>query len=270
MNSITSRQNPLIKEVKALAEKKHREERKIFLVEGIRFVEEALKENVKILNVLVSDQLALVKGGEAILKRLEEKNLEVSCLPHKLFCEVADTETPQGIIAVIGMREHVLEEVLDKHGIFLILEAIQDPGNMGTIIRTADAAGVLGIIASRGCVDLYNSKVLRSTMGSIFRLPVFTNANLEEEIVKLKAEKIKIYASHIDGRDNHFDVSMDGGVGIVIGNEANGISSETAALADRLIKIPMPGNAESLNASIAAGILVYEAVRQRLQKPRIY
>lgn len=137
---------------------------------------------------------------------------------------------------------------------------------MGTIIRTADAAGFTGIIVSQGCVDVYNPKVLRSTMGSIFHIPLFFSDNLGETIQILKSKGTKIYAAHLKGTSNYFQLDMHNDTAIIIGNESKGISAEIAALADELVKIPMIGKAESLNASVAAALLMYESVRQRINQ----
>lgn len=145
----------------------------------------------------------------------------------------------------------------------VILDSIQDPGNMGTIIRTADAAGFRGIIISKGCVDPYNPKVLRTTMGSIFHIPLHLCDNLKKTLTEIKASNIRIYATHLKGSKNYYETDMTGNVAIIIGNEANGISNESQLMADELIRIPMPGKAESLNASVAAGLLMYESLRQR-------
>ncbi|MDF2522545.1 MAG: methyltransferase, TrmH family, group 3 [Clostridiales bacterium] len=263
MQTITSSQNPVIKEIKSLKIRKNREEKQLFFIEGIRFVEEALKEGVAIETILFSDRLYETRGGEDIISQIREGDYETYHLPDKLFQEISDTENPQGIIAVVKMKQYKLEEIIDEGDFFLILDSLQDPGNMGTIIRTADAAGVTGIIISRGCVDIYNPKVLRSTMGSIFHIPFCFSESLPEAIRQLKEQGIKVFAAHLDGKLNYFDADMKCGTAIIIGNEANGISQETAEQSDSFVKIPMPGRSESLNASVAASLLMYEVVRQR-------
>ncbi|MCX7708652.1 MAG: 23S rRNA (guanosine(2251)-2'-O)-methyltransferase RlmB [Clostridia bacterium] len=263
MSLITSNQNPIVKEIKSLKEKKIREEKRQFFIEGIRFVEEALKEDCDISSIVVSERFPQTKGAEFLLNGIHQAGVKYHMLSDKIFREISDTENPQGILAVIKMKEVRVENVLQQQGLFILLESIQDPGNMGTIIRTADAAGVNGIILSKGCVDIYNPKVLRSTMGSIFHVPVCQTENFEDTLQILKEKGIKILAAHLKGQTNYFDQDMKDRVAIIIGNEANGISDEVAALADVLVRIPMPGKAESLNASIAAGLLIYETVRQQ-------
>ena len=263
MNIITSNQNSIVKEVRCLRHKKDREEKGLFFIEGVRFVEEALKEKVDIDKILISDKLEQIRGGKEILSLINTAGKDVYLLSDKLFRELSDTENPQGILATIKYKKLKLDEILNKGNFYIILDSLQDPGNMGTIMRTADAAGASGVIISKGCVDLYNPKVLRSTMGAIFHIPICFTDNLIETIAQLKTRGIRIYAAHLKGEANYFEVDMRKDVAIIIGNEANGISEEVAAYSDMLIKIPMPGRAESLNASVAASILMYEVVRQR-------
>lgn len=265
---ISSAQNPLVKEVKSLKNRKNREEKGLFFVEGARLVEEAFSSGAEISRVFVSEQYASSRsnGGTDLAAR---QGVDAYILPDKLFKEISDTDNPQGIIAVIKVQKYELEDIIPRpERFFVILDAVRDPGNMGTIIRTADAAGVGGIILSSDCVDIYNPKVLRATMGSVFHIPFFVSPHLNEDIARLKEKGIKVYAAHLKGKTSFYDVPMNEGVAIVIGNEANGISEEIAAASDMLVKIPMPGRSESLNASIAAGLLIYEVVRQRMKPKR--
>jgi RNA methyltransferase, TrmH family len=263
MIAITSNQNPLIKEVKMLKERKHREDKKLYFIEGIRFVDEAIKENTEIVKVFVSQKLEEINGGKEFLLKIEALNVESYLLTEKLFKEIADTENPQGVLALIRIKTCRIEDLSFNKGFLVILDTIQDPGNMGTIIRTADAAGAAGVIISKGSVDIYNPKVLRATMGSIFHVPICFFDNMADLIAGLRKRRIKVFAAHLNGNSNYFEQDMRESVAFVIGNEANGISGETALLTDKLVKIPMPGRAESLNASIAAALLMFEAVRQR-------
>lgn len=263
MQLITSSQNTIVKELKSLKTKRTRDEKGLFFIEGIRFMEEALKENAEIDKIFISDKLGDINGGSEILKRVNDESYTIYSLPDKLFKEVSDTESPQGILATIRFRKMSTDEIQADGRFYIILDSLQDPGNMGTIIRTADAAGVSGIIISKGCVDIYNPKVLRSTMGSVFHIPLYHSEDLINPITKLKKSGFKIYAAHLMGSANYFEEDMRGQSAIIIGNEANGISDEIAEQADVLVKIPMPGRAESLNASVAASLLMYEVVRQQ-------
>jgi len=272
MEVITSEQNPLVKEIKSLNQKKYRQSKKQFFIEGFRFVEEAVKEGVRIDKIVVSEEVAESEAYRKLTDLISKSghftgknSFKVYTVAHRLFKQMSDTENPQGVLAVINAEEYCLEDYLNiDRSFFIILDSIQDPGNLGTIIRTADAAGATGVIMSKGCVDLYNSKVLRSTMGSLFHIPVFHSENLLDTINRLKERKVRIFGAHLKGTANHYEYDMSGSVGIIIGNEANGISDEVIKTADTLVKIPMPGRAESLNASVAAAILIYEVVRQRL------
>jgi len=266
MIKITSNQNSLIKEVKSLKTRKYRDEKKMFFIEGTRFVEEAVKENADVVRVFVAEG-QLNSSNEYVLRLLtliKANGYETVVLPDRLFKEITDTETPQGFLAVIKSKQYFLNDIAGMNNLYIILESIQDPGNMGTIIRTADAAGIDGVILSKGCVDVYNPKVLRATMGSIFRMPVYYTQSVVETIKFLNSKKIKVCAAHLKGNQSYFDLDMRCNTAILIGNEANGISDESASNANSLVKIPMLGRAESLNASVAASILMYETVRQRL------
>ena len=150
--------------------------------------------------------------------------------------------------------------------ICVVLENVTDPGNMGTLIRTADAAGADGIFLSKGCVDIYNPKVIRATMGSIFHLPIYRNLNLMDLMEDFKNNNVKTLAAHLKGTSTPYKVDMTTACAVIIGNEANGLSDEISEMASDLVKIPMPGKAESMNAGIAGGILIYEAVRQRIEE----
>jgi TrmH family RNA methyltransferase len=298
MKLIYSSNNMLIKEVKFLKDRKNRKAKGQSFIEGIRIVEEALLANAEITSLFVSIELLNpgknftgdFKGGETIeiekyIKRLENTRLasvlskanqrgySIYAIPDKLFKSISATETPQGILAVIPTKfynlENIIERTLEQSTEFqrnkislIILDGIQDPGNMGTIIRTADGAGFNGVILSKDCVDPYNPKVIRSTMGSIFYMPLYLSNNLSVTLNEIKDLGIKIYGAHLEGSVDYYKIDMTGNIAIIIGNEARGISSTSLCAADKLIKIPMPGRLESLNASVAAGILIYESFRQ--------
>ena len=164
---------------------------------------------------------------------------------------------------VIGIINSTIKTIDRNSNILVYLDNIQDPGNVGTIIRTADAANISAVILTKGCVDLFSPKVLRSTMGSVFHMPIFEGMNINEIILQMRKSGYKIIASHLRGQINYYDEDLNGRIAIIVGNEANGISDETAELSDRLVKIPMPGRAESLNASVAASIMIYEIVRHK-------
>lgn len=263
INYIQSSHNNIIKGIKALHLKKNRDSEGLYFVEGIRFVKDAIDNGQDIVKVIISDKLESLNGGKELIDRVTAICNECYFVNDKLFKEISDTQTPQGILAVLKKKEFVLDNIVKQGTSVVILDSLQDPGNVGTIIRTSDAANVSAVIMTKGCVDLYSPKVLRSTMGSVFHMPIFEGANINEIIVTLKKAGYKIIASHLRGQSNYYDEDLTGKIAIIVGNEANGISDETAELSDKLVKIPMPGRAESLNASVAASIMIYEIVRQK-------
>jgi len=263
MTEITSPHNHIVKEVRSLKTSKGRQEKGLFFIEGTRIFEEALKSEEKIKYAVVSDSFVKSPSFDKTIGDYV-KTLKIYVVPDRLFRDMADTDTPQGIMAVLPVKKRGINEITDKTGLYVFLDEIRDPGNMGTIIRTADAAGFSGVIVTKGCADVYNPKVIRSTMGSVFHLPVyFCTGEPSEAFSHLKNLGIRILASSLEGGASIFETDMTGGTAIVIGNEAFGISLSSRAAADGLVFIPMEGNAESLNASVAAGIMMFEAVRQR-------
>ena len=177
--------------------------------------------------------------------------------------KLTDTVTPQGILCVVRQPSYTMEDIINHpgHRLIMILEDIQDPGNLGTIFRTAEGAGASGIIMTKGCADLFNPKVVRSTMGSIYRVPFFVTDDIEQTISLVKNAQIEVFAAHLKG-EHFYDEIEYKDAAFLIGNEGRGLKDSTASLADTYIKIPMSGELESLNASMAAGILMYEHNRQ--------
>lgn len=249
---IESSQNKIVKEVIALKSKKDRDRLGLFVIEGERFIDEIPSDWI-VEYVVVSEDY---KGDFSRFKN-------VFVVRKNLFDKMSDTVNPQGVLAVLKIKKNTLDSI-DKNGFYVVLDRVMDPGNMGTIIRTADAGGADGVILSKGCVDLYNNKVLRSTMGSLFHLPVYQNVELTEAMDKLKNAGITTIAAHLEGDKFPYSLDLKKGCAILIGNEANGLCDEVSSCADVLVKIPMPGKAESMNASIAGAILIYEVVRQRI------
>lgn len=258
MNIIQSKDNSVIKEVKKLHKKKFRNETGRFLVEGFRFVEEALISSFSVSHIFVSESVK-DKYIDFNIEKILQENSVVYFVKDNIFKDLCETVTPQGILAVVENKKFKLE---NKEGFYVLVDKLQDPGNVGTIIRTAHASGALGVIITKGTVDVYNDKTLRSTMGSIFNIPVIEDDNLEL-IRDLKSKGFKLIVSSLDTDNNFYDIDLIGKVIIAVGNEGNGISDEVYALGDEKVKIPMPGKAESLNAAVSASIMMYEAVRQK-------
>lgn len=255
---ITSSSNAQVKQLIQLQKKsKIRNEQNVFIVEGIRMFQEVPRNMVK--KVYISESLYNRKKQE-----LNLEGLPVEILSDMVFSRVSDTQTPQGILCVVEQMKYTLEELWKTDAAHLmILDNLQDPGNLGTILRTAEGAGVTGVIMSRECVDIYNPKTIRSTMGSIYRLPFLYAEDLPAVIAQVKERGITVYAAHLDGRLSYDQEDYTGGSAFLIGNEGNGLREEIAQLADRWIRIPMCGKVESLNAAIAASILMFEVFRQR-------
>ena len=251
---ITSTSNPKIKQVALLRDKaRARREEGAYVVEGLRMFREIPAGDVR--EVYVTQDF--YNKNESLCSTY--KDLQV--VSDKVFEKIADTVTPQGVVAVVSMKETSLEDVL-KGDFLLFLENIQDPGNLGTLFRTAEGAGVKGIIISKGSADIYNPKVIRSTMGSIFRMPYIYVDDIASVISK-EASNMNIYAAALEGAKDYTTVSYTGRCGILIGNEGNGLKNETIKAAGKSVYIPMQGSVESLNASISGAILMYEAARQR-------
>lgn len=254
MLEIESKNNNLFKEIKKLKEKKHRIKSNKYLIEGLRFVEEAIKSKVSIDSIIFTESFK-EKNPELFLKINE--NIKLIQMNEALLKQLCSTENPQGIVGVINMQNKEL-----KSGELVVLvDKVQDPGNMGTIIRTAHAAGAAGIIMTKGTVDIYNDKTLRSTMGSIFYIPIVEDDSLDF-VKSLKKEGYKLVVSSLQGKNNFFEENLQGKVMIAVGNEGNGVSDEVYDIADIKVKIPMPGEAESLNVAVATSIMIYEKIRQ--------
>jgi len=256
---IESKGNNLFKETKKLKERKNRIKSGKYIIEGFRLVKEAFKVGIDVDYLIVTsdgkEKLELYLGGY-----LNEK-INVYEMSDVLFKELIFTEQPQGIVAVINMNE----KPLNLNGSFYLLcDKVQDPGNLGTIIRTAHAVGVEGIILTKGTVDIYNEKTIRSTMGSIFYVPIHYDDENYTLVKQLKREGFKTVVTALDANKNFFEQDIRGKVLLTVGNEGNGVSDEIVELADIKVKIPMPGNAESLNVAIATSVIMYEKVRQDL------
>ncbi|MHC1682323.1 MAG: TrmH family RNA methyltransferase [Clostridiaceae bacterium] len=259
MKKITSKDNIIIKEAKKLKEKKYRTEKNSFLIEGFRFIEEAIKSDYNVEKMFI-DEDALEKCYEFDILNNIDDSIEIYIVNKLIINLLSDTENSQGIIAIVRDK---IREVSREDGFYIFVDKVQDPGNLGTIIRSADASGAKGVILNNGTVDLYNEKTLRSTMGSIFKLPVILDKNLAL-LKELKANGFKVIGSSLNTKHNFFDINLKSKIIIVVGNEGRGMSSEIDELCDSLVKIPMPGNAESLNVAIAASIMMFEVVRQNI------
>ena len=255
---ITSSKNPQVKNLIHLSKKaKARKDQGLFVVEGKKMFSEAPRERLH--QIYVSESFIKEPENEGMLL-----GMKYEVLSDSLFKAVSDTQTPQGILALVRMPGYTLSQILkEEKAHLLIAEGIQDPGNLGTMFRTGEGAGITGVILDKTTVDVYNPKTIRSTMGSIYRVPFVVSENLSETLKELKAAGVRLYAAHLKGSLSYDEPDYKKPAGFLVGNEGNGLSDEIAGLADTYIRIPMEGRVESLNAAIAAALLMYEVKRQR-------
>lgn len=259
---ITSKDNETIKHIRKLKEKKYRDEFGEYVVEGIKLINEAIEEKQDIKTIIVCDNC---DKAEEINRNAMYEVAKHKCIyvDEKVFHTITEVQNPQGILAVVGKQKN--ENNIDfSQDIIVILDDIQDPGNLGTILRTIDSAGLKQIIVSRKSGDVYNSKVVRSSMGGIFRVNVIESDNLQDIIKQIKKHKFSVVTTSLDADKSIYDIEYKK-TAIVIGNEANGVSKKIQEMSDKKIKIPMLGRTESLNASVATGIVIYEYVRQKIK-----
>lgn len=259
---ITSTGNQKIKRLLNLRKKrKARDEEKVFLVEGIRMFREVPLSYL--LEVYVSESF-YKKEKDTLQMVLEGSSVKPEILSDTVYAYISDTKTPQGVLCTVSQRLYTLEQAAGREcPHILVLDNLQDPGNLGTIIRTAEGAGVTGIVMSRDCVDIYNPKTIRSTMGSVYRMPFHYTEDITGAVSWMKENGIRTYAAHLDGSRVYDEEDYTKPCAFFIGNEGNGLRAEVARQADTYIHIPMAGQVESLNAAAAATVLMFEAGRQR-------
>ena len=290
---ISSKDNEIVKEIRKLKEKKYRKDK--FIVEGIKMLEEAINENASIDLIVIREGMDLSNLISNVIPKnnidsgMKSKNIidaiskiKSITVTEKVFDTLTDVVSPQGVLAVINKRGIINQatennnasEIGDKiketenvkidtpADYILALDGIQDPGNLGTIIRTVDSANLKQIIVSKNTVDAYSPKVIRSTMGAIYRVHIIEVENLEVSLKDLQKGGFKVVVTSLDTKNSIYDISYNKSI-VVIGNEANGVSKEVQELADERVKIPMLGKTESLNAAVATGIMIYEYVRRK-------
>ena len=263
MQTITSKDNELIKHIRKLKDKKYRDESNEYVVEGVKLVEEAVKENAKIKQIIVCEDTTRTYEIPTHIM-LEIAKYECISVSDKIFNIITQVTNPQGIMAII--EKNAQNAKIDyTQDIIVVLDDVQDPGNLGTILRTVDSIGLNQIIVSKGTADAFNSKVVRSTMGAIFRIKIIEVENLAQAIKEMRKHHFKLMVTSLQTDNSIYDIEFNKKI-IVIGNESNGVSKEIQDMADEKAKIPMLGKTESLNASVAAGIVMYEYVRQKLGK----
>ncbi len=259
---ITSSSNPRVRQVAQWqAKAKERRQAGIFVVEGFKMFGEAPEEAVA--EVYISEE-ALERAGRQpeLMGKLDRTGYET--VTEEVFAKMSDTQTPQGILCVVKRPGHGLEQLLEApRPLLMVLENLQDPGNLGTIVRTGEGAGVTGIIIGSGTADIYAPKTVRATMGSIYRVPVVCAEDLVEAVGRLRGGGVHTYAAHLQGKNYYDGFSFREATAFLIGNEGAGLSPQLAEAAEGRVRIPMEGQLESLNAAVAASLLMYEAHRQR-------
>lgn len=258
---ITSSANGRIKQVMNLEKKaKARKETGLFVAEGLRMFRELPKDRID--SIFVSESFLEDESRRNLLSGARYETVS-----DEVFKTMSDTQTPQGILALVKQYSYELSDLKGgrEPALLMVLESIQDPGNLGTILRAGEGAGITGVLMNDSTADIYNPKVIRSTMGSICRVPFVYTDDLSSALKELKTWGVRLYAAHLNGRNNYEKEDYTVDTGFLIGNEAQGLTEKTASLADAYVKIPMKGSVESLNAAVAASVLMFEAARQRRQ-----
>lgn len=262
---ITSPQNKFIKLASALKQKKYRDELGLFVVEGVRLVEEAAQSSWLVETCIYTTEALRQPRVQEIISKLQAKNCRMIQVPLAIYDKITDTKEPQGIMAIVKKQVYNLDEVLasGEKPFLIVLDGLQDPGNVGTIIRTGVAAGCTGILLTKGCTDVFANKAVRGSMGSIFHIPISEGLHTNEIIDCLGQKNIKLLATSLESSTVYFKVDFTAALALVFGNEGNGVNPEFIAQAHERLYIPLLGNVESLNVAASAAVILYEVVRQR-------
>ena len=266
MKKITSRTNPRLKYARTLHRSRQRKKEGKFLVEGVRLLEEAVESENSIETIFFTKRLLTKARGQNLVKECRRRGSECFLVPEAVLVSLADTDSPQGIIGIAPISLWERNDLLTGPGLLLLVDRVRDPGNLGTMLRTAEAAGSAGAFLSVGTVDPYNAKALRASMGSIFRFPLQLDCNLPALVAELKKIGYRTLAADADGEVTYWEADFSSPGALIVGNEAWGVARELLDLADARVKIPLSPGVESLNAALAAGILLYEGVRRRFIK----
>ncbi|MGB9698057.1 MAG: TrmH family RNA methyltransferase [Thermodesulfobacteriota bacterium] len=265
---ITSKSNPKVKEIRLLHQAKYRHARQEYFAEGIRLVTEALQNPELIKIIIYSPRLEKNSRGAELLSCLRQKisTAEWVYVSDEVLDKMTDTRTHQGVMAVLKIKKWTWEEILLKEGLILLLHQIQDPGNLGTIFRVAEAGGAAGLVLSSNTVDPFNPKTVRSSMGSIFRLPFLMNQDIEKAVSKLPSWGYQIWATSTTGHTSFWEVDFSKPTAVIFGQEGGGLPENIIKATEGSLTIPMKSEVESLNVAMAAGLVIYEALRQKYKK----
>ena len=262
---ITSQQNKFIKLAVSLKLKKYRDELGLFIVEGVRLVEEAAQSNWAVETCIYTMEALEQERVQKIITGLTAKNCRMIQVSTLIYDKITDTKEPQGIMAIVEKYTYQISSVLNprQKPFFVVLDELQDPGNVGTIIRTAAAAGCTGIFLTKGCTDVFSNKVVRGSMGSIFHVPIFEGLTQCQILACFAERDIKLLATSLESSNVYFTVDFTPAIAVVFGNEGNGVSQQLLEHSQDRLYIPLLGQVESLNVAASAAIILYEAVRQR-------
>lgn len=262
---VTSIHNKMIKTITSLKQKKYRDEHKLFIAEGIRLVEEAVKSDWEIEVCVFTPEAVLNERTQQILQVLHHKRCQIVEVSEQVYHRLSDTEQPQGIMVVLRQKSYSSGALQQKKQLIAIMDQVQDPGNVGTIIRTADAVGCSAVIMTRGCADVYAAKTVRATMGSLFHVPVICGWDVSEIARILQDANVTMFSTTLDETSiEYFKADFNQSCAIIFGNEGNGVSTSLLEISKQRLHIPMLGKAESLNVAVSAAIILYEAIRQRV------
>lgn len=261
---ITSKDNSVVKQLHSLSEPKYRKKEKIFLIEGIKMVEEALRDDLGVRKVIAAPSF-VQHHGKGVLKLAESKGIDVVWISERLMVALSESKTPQPAMGVVAMKQYSEEGLFARNmGIIVVAHQLQDPGNLGTIIRTAEAVGASGIAITSNTVDPFNAKAVRASMGSVLRLPIVHTGEVTTFITTCKQKGFQTAATVLTGEKKHFDVDLTKPTAVFFGQEGAGLPEEIMAAIDVRMRIPMAETIDSLNVATAAAVVLYEAMRQRI------
>lgn len=260
---IKSKDNQKIKLVRSLENKKSRDLHGLYVIENIKLIEEAIKEKISFEFIFMSESLSDKADTSKLIDTLEKNKIEYHFIDNSLFKDISNTVSSQGIIGIAKKPKHNIDAIIKNNNFIVFCDKLQDPGNLGTIIRTADAFGPCAVILSPGCVDAYNDKTVRACAGALFRVPIVEIDNSIDFIKDLQEVKFAVISTVVDSDKSFEDIDNPKKICLIIGNEGNGVSKELKEVSDERITIRMTGKTESLNASIAAAISIYE-IRKKL------
>lgn len=270
IEEILSPQNQYVKLAMGLKQKKKREDTGLFVAEGIRLVEEAVTSGWRIPLCLFTEEAYHHERGRQMIEQLNaEAHCKVMRVSDFIYNKVTDTDQPQGIMVLVERRRYQFKDVIlnQQNPLIVVLDGLQDPGNVGTIVRTADAAGCSGVLMTKGCADLFSGKTVRAGMGSIFHLPIIEGLGCSELVSLFSEHHVSLMVTSLTNSEVYFSTDFTKPVAVVFGNEGNGVQKELLHQAKAKLYIPILGKAESLNVAASASVILYEAVRQRLSPP---